>query len=527
MPFRNNFIAGEQVLAVDINDFANAIIQNEHNIFELVLQDYFQSLITPVNGLFFDGFSDTTKANNYGGSITAPASSGQANVTVSSVFGLSPNMEVDIFDTSNGNFETKIISSIASLTITFTTNLAFSYTTAGFVNRTSVNINTTAKTITIKSGLKKGIYRSLLQSFQQSMGFVALWIVRTLELRFNLSSAVSAGAFLVKIAGDQTTKFFSGDTIDISSANNLKRERRVLNASPTFASGETTLPFATALVNSYAVTDFTERVDVLPQTSLVDIGTNENFVSLVYKKTINFFNNSWNYIQNYNALVTGNWSGQNGWSGASSFNAFQIVTSPVFEGAKAGAMIIGRSDESLIKTLSPIITDAGVFHFAMQTNKTAGQIFQLLLSNGTNYEMDIKIDFTNIYINNGGVYDIIVAGFTANTWYEFDMSFNVSTKKYKISVNGGAYSADKSWILGTQAQIDRITLSSSSPNFSGATWGLDDFRTGTQLDVTSVEDEYNLVVNPSEEDLVVKLTLDRNITSVVVNAKRLGTVVNV
>ena len=512
MSLRNNYIAGEQVLAADVNDCVSAIIENQHNIFELALQDYFQSLVTPINGLFFDGFSDTAKTDTFSANITAPASSGQPNVTVSSVTGLSVGKEVDILDVSNGNFETKIISAIVSLTITFTTNLANSYTTAGFVKRTSAIIETTDKRLSMgfnpastasldleqgnnqfafiedasqvgldfagnlsfamwiklestqavfdfmvksqggagnkafiweyqtatprfgfttssdgdnfnpslfvnntlvfgrwyhiavtKSGTSvkfyvdgmqigttqtlssatifnagsrfyigadnnnatfdgliqdarawsrtltdaeilslrnnsnafsnganlqgwwkfnnvytdssgngntltpvnspvfsteipptsagnKANYRSIKTAFQQSMETVYLWVVRNFSARFNLAAGISVGATTLTITGDETTKFKSGDTIDIYTSTNLLRERKTLTINSTFAGGLTTLTFS-ATVNAYTTTSFVERVDVLPEVSLVDSGGNESFVSLTYQKSIVDFTN--------------------------------------------------------------------------------------------------------------------------------------------------------------------------------------------------------------------------------------------
>src|SRR3990172_3841892 len=112
---KNTHIAGDPIFAVDVNDMGDAIVLNEHNIFELALENYFGSLVTPVNGMFFDGFSDTAKADTSGGNITSTASSGQADVSIDDARGLVANQEVDIFEILAGFFETKIIQSLATL----------------------------------------------------------------------------------------------------------------------------------------------------------------------------------------------------------------------------------------------------------------------------------------------------------------------------------------------------------------------------------------------------------------------------
>ena len=242
MSLKTTHALGDPIKADDMNSQSIAIIQNQHNILELFLENFFAAKITPFKGLFFDGFGDTTKADLSGGDLTSPASSGQADAIVSSVTGLAAGMEVDIFDTTGAigsNFETKEILSIASLTITFTTNLANSYTTAGGVNRTSVVFDTGELFIEQKFNIKKGNYRSLKQLFQNGGEDVSTWITRTFAgVKFALDAAVSALDTEVKVLGDETALFAIGDTVDISNATNTTRERRVLTG-VSFGAGQT------------------------------------------------------------------------------------------------------------------------------------------------------------------------------------------------------------------------------------------------------------------------------------------------
>lgn len=479
MAFRNNFQPGEQVLAADVNSMADAIIQSEHNIFELALENYFASKVTPVTGLFFDGFSDTAKRDPASNQLISSALAGQPKIQAPTT-GLAINQEVDILDSTNGNFEKKIIQAFSITTlsatfdnfnslvdgalngqngwsgsgnfqvqgttvfeglkavshgavnattdisksatgqkitrviyyqrigtgffgstggaaglsirasdgtklasmgidpgsggkfilrgttgeivfgvpvenqwfkieieinystltarvrvddgvftstvavgsgligeiirleffnntgivfwdnisyeasdvpeITFTINLSNAYTTAGFVKRTSCSIETANKRIVISSGLKQGNYRSIKTAFQQSMATVYFWIVRNFSARFNLAAGISIGATTLTITGNETTKFKSGDTIDIYTSTNLLRERKTLTIDSTFAGGFTTLTFS-ATANAYTTTSFVERIDVLPEVSLVDTGTSESFVSLTYQRSIVDFTN--------------------------------------------------------------------------------------------------------------------------------------------------------------------------------------------------------------------------------------------
>jgi len=102
--------------------------------------------------------------------------------------------------------------------------------------------------------------------------------------KFNLDAAISVGATTLTIDGDQTGVFANGDTIDISTSDNLTRERKTLTAVPTFAAGKTTLTFS-ATANAFGITDFVERVNVIPQISLVDVGTAKSFQAMTYVRS--------------------------------------------------------------------------------------------------------------------------------------------------------------------------------------------------------------------------------------------------
>lgn len=133
-----------------------------------------------------------------------------------------------------------------------------------------------------------GSETSIKTTFQQAKKSLKLWVTRNFLARFNLASAIAQSATTLTIAGDQTGKFANGDTIDIYDANNFVRERKVLNAVPSFGGGITTLTFTPAIINAsgFGTTAFIERVDVKPQVSLVDFGTADSFADLIYVKSI-------------------------------------------------------------------------------------------------------------------------------------------------------------------------------------------------------------------------------------------------
>lgn len=292
---RNDYVLGEELPADDVNDIVDAIMVNQHNIFELYLENYYASLSTPSIGLFFDGFSDTSKIDQRTEAITLAVSNGQPDVEVDDGTTFFAGEEVDIFDTTVGKIETKIIDSIAGNVLTMTTNFAESYTTSGFVTRSSVDIDTGLQLIQAQPELAYGVYRSNKVEYQQAVDDVRFWSTRALDdgvNRFAIGASVIAGATTITIAGDQTIYFENGDTVDISNAENTLRERVVLTATPTFGAGFTTLTFAgDALANGYSTTGKIERVDILPEVSLVDTGDDEDFQPATWLSSLVDFDN--------------------------------------------------------------------------------------------------------------------------------------------------------------------------------------------------------------------------------------------
>jgi len=295
---RNDYIPEEALPAGDVNDIVDAIFNNTHNILELYLENYYASLSTPSRGLFFDGFSDTSKMDGASEAITGAVSSAQADVAVADGTSFSVGQEVDIFDTTTGVIETKIIQSIATNTLTMTTNFSNAYTTSGFVVRSSVDLDTVGKTIEIQPELSFGVYRSNLVQFQQGVDLVKVWITRTLTTsvnRYNPQASIANGATSLTIAGDHRTSFSDGETIDISNATNTVRERKTINGTPSYSGGNTTIAFTPAIVNGsgFGTTGIIERIDIIPQMSLVAEGATESFDDPDYVgTTVDFANDT-------------------------------------------------------------------------------------------------------------------------------------------------------------------------------------------------------------------------------------------
>lgn len=466
---RNKFNPGDPLPADDVNAMVGSILNNEHNIFELFLENFFAGKATPFNGLFFDGFSDTTKADTSSTVLITNANSGQADLEITlgddtkfstdrpniTIFdgtnaeekiiqsitagfaeelnqsqgvsltdgepatgaddddrfaqtfktdktgrvtkvvmkinfdpdsaGLpSQTMRCQIEATTAGQPNGTVISDVATTTVpsgtglktltfnfstpapvtagtqfaivmfmtgtpmvvvdfykvkgdttnsfadgkaqhslnngstwaddtivadyffelsidqvsklTLTTNLTNSFLVGDDIKRSTVNFDTGNKKIDF-TGIdvgddKKVVYFSKLQGFQTAMANTRLWVVRNFTAQFTLDAGISAGATTLTIAGDQTGKFANGNTIDISNSDNTTRERKTLTATPTFSGGVTTLTFS-ATINAFTTfPDFVERVDVIPQISVVDKDAAESFNAMTFIRSIVDFANN-------------------------------------------------------------------------------------------------------------------------------------------------------------------------------------------------------------------------------------------
>lgn len=433
MALKTNHQTGDAIKADDMNSQALATIQNAHNIFQLFLENFFASKITPFLGLFFDGFSDTTKADintnttidttNKKLDLDATFTSGthesittsfqqsmktvklwvvrRAGTTNTNSIDLEKDSSQSLsFDPPVGlptgnNSRTiegwiKLESAVDANGMyildygTFTTDQEFGLkivlsggNVVGQLDRFGA-----ATTGTVDLGLQIGIYSHLAVTYngtdlrwyvdgilkdtatvgatlntvltngrigkrisgtsfadgliddvrvwnvertlqqiidnkdKQLVGnetnLVAYWKLdntlldetvnaNTLTIsggaifstdtpsefkgdKLNLDATISTGATTLTIDGDQTGIFANGDTVDISTSDNLVRERKTLTAIPTFATGKTTLTFS-ATANAFGITDFVERVNVIPQISLVDIGTAKSFQSMTFVRS--------------------------------------------------------------------------------------------------------------------------------------------------------------------------------------------------------------------------------------------------
>jgi len=140
---KNTYAIGEGLPAADLNTIVNLILQNSHNIEELYMENYIASKATPYQGLFFDAFSDTTKAESTANAGTNVAgTAGQTKFTVNSdaelanfsagdliIIGDGSNQEIN---TVTGKASNVVESNLASFA--FSTTKPANWSDSGLVN---------------------------------------------------------------------------------------------------------------------------------------------------------------------------------------------------------------------------------------------------------------------------------------------------------------------------------------------------------------------------------------------------------
>lgn len=387
--------------------------------------------------------------------------------------------------------------------ITMTTNFANNYGTSAYLGRSSVDVDTVNKQIKIKTGLTRGVYRSKLQAFQQEIGLVYDWAKRTYE-KYNLLSAIAVTDTTLTITGDMTARFFDTNKIDIYTADNTVRERKTISGSPVYASGYTTITFTPAIIRSagFAITDFVERVNVIPQVSLVASGGVESFVDLDYQKTVvdfinllaeDEFNKAFSprefdfisklildggygfvidYEQKFNDLTVGDLNGQDGWSGGTEVDV-TTNASAIYEGTK-GVQVYQPSGAQTI-TRSIINRDCGfLFIKIKKTLNTDGTMPVLELLNNNNNQTEVIIQF-----NSDGTiryYDRLTASYlqidsftyASDTWIKLAIKFRCSgapafeglnERCFKVSIdNGLTWSSELVFERTNGTGISHLTL---------------------------------------------------------------------
>jgi Concanavalin A-like lectin/glucanases superfamily len=168
---------------------------------------------------------------------------------------------------------------------------------------------------------------------------------------------------------------------------------------------------------------------------------------------------AWTYEQDFDALSTGNLSGQDSWTYVA--GAQPQVQGTVFQSSSYG---ISGALNSNINTYRDItaITQPFIVYVSMRVdnvssidnvgfrlNDTATAIGIVMLNAPNAGDISIRDPI-------GGSYTTITTGISANTWYRVGIEFDPANDRFRGNVNNGTWSAWRT--LTAYSQVNRIVL---------------------------------------------------------------------
>lgn len=137
-------------LVADMDRIYKDISELDRNVYELSLQNYYDGKLSPVQGIQYDGFSDTTKTSIVKTYAPSNLAAGATTITVANVTGFNVNRMVSIFD--ENNYEERRITAIDTTNkiITLDSALTYPYPKAT-IARTSSIIDTQNRALRVGS----------------------------------------------------------------------------------------------------------------------------------------------------------------------------------------------------------------------------------------------------------------------------------------------------------------------------------------------------------------------------------------
>lgn len=124
------------------------------------------------------------------------------------------------------------------------------------------------------------------------------------------------------------------------------------------------------------------------------------------------------------------------------------------------------------QSFTPIVS--GSYSVRAKASQTNAIAWAVLLKSGQSIPIEVRFGASGqIEYNAGGGFFRAIQGYTANTWYDFAVTFNVQTRKYDLTINGVAKLTGAT-MNGAPAAIDSFALwifrgSIGSANFDNIT----------------------------------------------------------
>lgn len=177
---------------------------------------------------------------------------------------------------------------------------------------------------------------------------------------------------------------------------------------------------------------------------------------------------AWVYTQNFDGLNDGDLTGQDSWSGDTSYD---VQTTTVLEGTKSvGSVANGEVD---IDRAITGVTD-GVASIKMRKGSTILWAFQF--QEGAVYKFDAIMNPGSGNVEARGATSESAGAFTLNTTHTIDTEFDVSTDQLRVRLDGGTFTAWVDFAATVTTAVDEIRMSKQNAGTQGVYF--DDIKDG-------------------------------------------------
>jgi hypothetical protein len=187
---------------------------------------------------------------------------------------------------------------------------------------------------------------------------------------------------------------------------------------------------------------------------------------------------------NFDSYSDGDLNGSNAgigfgaaWSGSTSFDVQSTVS---FKGAKTIKVSQAAGQEPVISRTFSSKTD-GILHWAQRKDGTDHNQGVDLLSGSTLAAHVFMAEspggpLGQVWgVRHGGSGVSLGVAYATSTWYTVDLEFNTNTDKYRVSINGGAFSEWKDF-ANAVSSIDKVQIETGAGGSSTVDGYWDDIR---------------------------------------------------
>ena len=157
-------------------------------------------------------------------------------------------------------------------------------------------------------------------------------------------------------------------------------------------------------------------------------------------------------------------SGGSGWSAAwtGGANTVYADTATASEGSVSSRTVSNSGNTFYWRTLTTTISTTGIIYYSMRKSSTGSGVNSVALRSSGGGRFQVRLDNSgNIQAYNQNTTAwVTLTSFSANTWYDIRVTFDVSASSFSVSYWTGSAWATESATFGMQGSgnIDRISV---------------------------------------------------------------------